>query len=334
MPFVESGDLRIDQDLPEQIRSPEYGAAKRPPLVVILGPTAVGKTEAAIQLAERMDGEIVSADSRLLYRGMDIGTAKPSPEQRKRVPHYLIDITDPDQVWSLTLFQRAAHEAINGIHSRGRMPFLVGGTGQYVRAILESWQIPEIKPDPQIRTSLETWAAEIGADGLHDRLAVLDPEAAAKIDYRNLRRTIRALEVILLSGEKFSSQRRQSQPPYRAMQIGLSMPRADLYALIDSRIDAMLDAGLVEETMALLERGYAPDLPTFSAIGYREIIDHLLGETTLEEAVMLIKRHTRQLVRRQANWFKEDDPDIHWFEVRNKFIVDVEALLRNWLESD
>ena len=324
----------MDQGQPEQTQPPEYGTKKRPPLVAIMGPTAVGKTEAAIQLAERMDGEIVSADSRLLYRGMDIGTAKPSPEQRKRVHHNLIDIADPDQVWSLTLFQRAAHEVINGIHSRGRLPFLVGGTGQYIRAILESWQIPEIKPDPQLRAILETWAAEIGTDGLHDRLAVLDPEAAAKIDYRNLRRTIRALEVILRSGEKFSGQRGHSQPPYRAMQIGLSMPRAELYARIDSRIDAMLDAGLVEETKALLEKGYAPELPTFSAIGYREIIDHLLGETTLEQAVMLIKRHTRQLVRRQANWFKENDPDIHWFDVRNEFITDVETLLRNWLESD
>ena len=334
MPFVEFDDLRIDLELPEQIRSPEDGAKKRPPLVAILGPTAVGKTEAAIQLAERMDGEIVSADSRLLYRGMDIGTAKPSPEQRKLVPHYLIDIADPDQVWSLTLFQRAAHEAIDGIHSRGRIPFLVGGTGQYVRAILESWQIPEIKPDPQLRTSLETWAADIGADGLHDRLTVLDPEAASRIDYRNLRRTIRALEVILRSGEKFSSQRGQSLSPYRAIQIGLSMPRTDLYAQIDFRIDAMLDAGLVEETKALLDRGYAPELPTFSAIGYREIIDHLLGVITLEQAVILIKRRTRQLVRRQANWFKEEDPDIHWFEVRNESIADVETLLRNWLESN
>jgi tRNA dimethylallyltransferase len=334
MPCVESDDLRMAQELPEQIRSPEYGAKKQPPLVVILGPTAVGKTEAAIQLAERMDGEIVSADSRLLYRGMDIGTAKPSPEQRKRVPHHLIDIADPDQVWSLTLFQRAAHEAINGIHFRGQLPFLVGGTGQYIRAILEAWQIPKIKPDPQLRAILETWATEIGADGLHDRLAVLDPEAAAKIDYRNLRRTIRALEVILRSGEKFSGQRGHSQPPYRAMQIGLSMPRAELYARIDSRIDAMLVAGLVEETMALLEMGYAPDLPTFSAIGYQEIIDHLLGVITLEQAVMLIKRRTRQLVRRQANWFKDNDPDIHWFEVRNESIADVETLLRNWLDSD
>ena len=334
MPLVESDDLLMDPEQPEPIQSRKEELIMQPPLIAILGPTAVGKTETAIQLAERLDGEIVSADSRLLYRGMDIGTAKPSPEQRSRIPHHLIDIADPDQVWSLPLFQNAAHEAITGIHSRGRIPFLVGGTGQYVRAILEAWQIPKIKPDPQLRAILEAWAAEIGADGLHDRLEVLDPEAAAMIDSRNLRRTIRALEVILRSGQLFSRQRGHSQPPFRSIRVGLTMPRAELYARIDSRIEAMLEAGLVEETRKLLEMGYAPDLPTFSAIGYREIIDHLLGKITLEQAVMLIKRHTRQLVRRQANWFKEDDPDIHWFEARNESIADVVTLLRCWLASD
>jgi tRNA dimethylallyltransferase len=324
----------MDQDRSEPIQSREDDLVTQPPLVAIVGPTAVGKTEIAIQLAERLEGEIVSADSRLLYRGMDIGTAKPSPEQRSRVAHHLIDLAEPDQIWSLTKYQRAANMLIEGIHVRGRIPFLVGGTGQYVRAILEAWQIPKIKPDQQLRSVLEVWADEIGAEGLHDRLAVLDAQAASKIEPRNLRRTIRALEVIFYSGRLFSRQQEHGQPGFHTIQIGLTMPRPELYARIDSRIEAMLEAGLVQEVRWLLDKGYAPDLPAFSAIGYREIIDHLLGEITLEQAVMLIKRRTRQLVRRQANWFKEDDPDIHWFDVNDDPIADIDTLLRYWLDSD
>jgi tRNA dimethylallyltransferase len=305
-----------------------------PPLIVILGPTAVGKTEVAIQLAEQMDGEIVSADSRLLYRGMDIGTAKPSRDQRRRIPHHLIDVANPDQIWSLAQFQAKAHQSIEEIHSKGRLPFLVGGTGQYLRAITEAWQIPKIKPDQQLRKALENWSIEIGADGLHRRLATIDPGAAAKIDYRNLRRTTRALEVILRSGKLFSKQRTQSQSPYRVFLIGLTISREKLYARIDSRIDDMLAAGLVAEVKGLLDYGYSPDLPPFSAIGYQEIIDHLLGRITLEEAVMLIKRHTRQFVRRQANWFKDDDPDIHWIDAIDTDLAHLEANLQNWLNYD
>ena len=305
----------------------------RPPLVVILGPTAVGKTDLAIQLAERLGGEIISADSRLLYRGMDIGTAKPTPEQRQQVPHYLIDVADPDQVWSLTLFQRAAKKAIKDIHSRFRLPFLVGGTGQYIRAIVADWQIPEIKPNFLLRKTLENWAEETGADGLHARLASIDPDAASKIEYRNLRRTIRALEVIFLSGKPFSEQRQIGKSPYSNIQIGLNMPRGELYARIDARIDTMLAAGFVAEVETLLSKGYSPDLPTFSAIGYQEIIDHLLGNTSLEEALTIIKRRTRQFVRRQANWFKEDDPNIHWFQ-SGISVSEIETLLRCKLDFD
>lgn len=283
------------------------------PLVVILGPTAAGKTELAIHLADQFQGEIVSADSRLLYRGMDIGTAKPTLKQRKLVPHHLIDVADPDEVWSLTLFQRAAHEAINDILNRGRLPFLVGGTGQYVHAITEAWNIPEVKPNLPLRHILEGWAAEIGKQGLHSRLAVIDPVAASNIDYRNQRRTIRALEVIFISGRSFSEQRQRGNPPFRSIQIGLIIPRPELYERIDARVDSMLAAGFVSEVESLLTMGYSPDLPTFSAIGYQEIIDYLYGKTTLVEAVTLIRRRTRQLARRQANWFKEDDPDIYWF---------------------
>ena len=334
MPSNNNDNLGTDDLSHDSNLSSDSDAFDRPPLVVLLGPTAVGKTDLVIQLADRLNGEIVSADSRLLYRGMDIGTAKPTPEQRARVPHHLIDVTYPDQAWSLPLFQRAAHEAIKSIQTRGRLPFLVGGTGQYIRAIVNDWQIPKIKPDLQLRQVLENWANEIGFDGLHARLAILDPKAASKIDYRNLRRTIRALEVIFLSGRLFSDQRLYGTSAYNTLQVGISMPRPELYARIDSRIDAMLAAGFVREVNTLLSRGYAPDLPTFSAIGYREIIDHLLGETTLEQAVTIIKRRTRQFVRRQANWFKDDDPQIHWIQAGEGSYSEIESLLRGKLDLD
>lgn len=301
------------------------------PLVVILGPTAVGKTEIAIQLAEQLDGEIVSADSRLLYRGMDIGTAKPGEEDRARVLHHLIDVADPDEVWSLAVYQREAYRAISEIHVRARLPFLVGGTGQYIRAVIEGWTIPRVRSDHELRAVLEGWAEEIGAEGLHARLAAVDEKAAAKIDYRNLRRTVRALEVILRTGRRFSAQRRKNAPPYRILQVGLTRPREQLYARIDARIDAMLAAGLVEEVKNLLEQGYAPDLPTLSAIGYREVSAYVSGKISLGEAVTLMKRHTRHFVRRQANWFKAGDPDIRWFNLETQTADDVARTIRAWL---
>jgi tRNA dimethylallyltransferase len=300
----------------------------RQPLVVIIGPTAVGKTELAIQLAIRMKGEIVSADSRLLYRGMDIGTAKPTLDQRQQVPHHLIDVANPDHIWSLTVFKNKARQAINEIHARKYLPFMVGGTGQYVRAIVEDWQIPKVMPDLELRHALENWSEIVGKEGLHARLAVLDPKAAKKIDARNLRRTIRALEVIFHSGKKFSLQKVRGKPTYNLILIGLNLPREILYQQIDHRIDAMLEQGLIDEVQELLAKGYSPELPSFSAIGYREVIDYLQGKTTLDEAIMLIKRHTRQFVRRQANWFKLDDPSISWFEMKNQPLPEIESLLR------
>jgi tRNA dimethylallyltransferase len=299
-------------------------------IVVILGPTAVGKTEAAIQLAERLDGEIISADSRLFYRGMDIGTAKPSPAERRRVPHHLIDVAEPDETWSLAQFQSAARRAIEEIRSRQRLPLLVGGTGQYIRAVTEGWETPRVEPVPELRAALESWIKEIGPDGLHTRLAVLDPEAARGIDPRNVRRTVRALEVILATGRPFSGQRRNGPSPYRLLLLGISRPRPELYARIDARVDAMLAAGLVEEVRGLLAKGYPPDLPAFSAIGYREIIDYLLGKSSLEEAAARIKRQTRMFVRRQANWFKADDPKIHWFHAGPEVADEMEVIIRDW----
>lgn len=320
---------RVQGDMPEgDPGETSFTYGEQLPLVVILGPTAVGKTELAIQLALRLDGEIVSADSRLLYRGMDIGTAKPSLKQRQQVPHHLIDVADPDQIWSLTLFKKSAREAIEDIHKRNHFPFLVGGTGQYMRAIVEDWQIPAVKPDMDLRGVLENWAAEIGQDGLHARLVVLDPQAAEKINPRNLRRTIRALEVIFRSGKKFSGQQLRGEPTYELIQVGLTLPRAELYERIDSRIDKMIAEGLVAEVQQLLGKGYSPDLASFSAIGYSEIIDYLQGKSTLDEAVILTRRRTRQFVRRQANWFKSDDPSISWFESRDQSLGEIESLLR------
>jgi len=302
-------------------------------LVVLVGPTAVGKTEVSLQLAERLEGEIVSADSRLFYRGMDVGTAKPTPEERRRVLHHLIDVADPDETWSLALFQRAARQAIASIQARGRLPLLVGGTGQYVRAVVDEWEIPAAEPNPSLRKALEDWAGQVGEEGLHTRLAVLDPAAAGWIDYRNQRRTVRALEVILSTGRRFSEQRNRGSPLYRTLILGLTRPRPELYARIDSRIDAMLEAGFAGEVQALLERGYSQDLPTMSAIGYQEMVRYILGKTSLEEAVASMQRRTRQFVRRQANWFKETDPEINWFRVGESTVAELEAVIRGWLES-
>lgn len=301
-----------------------------PPLVVILGPTAVGKTEVALQLAGRLDGEIVSADSRLFYRGMDIGTAKPSPQERQSVPHHLIDVAEPDETWSLAQFQEHARQAIAAIHARQRLPFLVGGSGQYLRAVTQGWEPPAVPPDPRLRRALEDWALQVGKDGLHARLARLDPEAAQAIDPRNQRRTVRALEVILSTGRRFSDQRQRQPSPYRLLQIGLIRPRPELYARIDARIDAMLAAGLVEEVRRLLGRGYDPGLPSLSAIGYRQVAAHLQGQISLEEAVTQIRRDTRTFVRRQANWFKPDDALIHWFTPEGQALENIQHLIQKW----
>ncbi len=303
------------------------------PLIIILGPTAVGKTEASLQLAERLDGEIISADSRLLYRGMDIGTAKPALEERQRVPHHLIDVADPDQVWSLAMYLAAVKSALRNIHERGRLPFMVGGTGQYVRAVVEGWQIPEVQPDPRLRTVLEAWAMEIGPEALYQRLVSIDPEAATRIEPQNLRRTVRALEVVLSTGQLFSTQREVEKPPYDVLMLGLTRPREELYERIDARIQNMFAEGLVEETRILLERGYSPDLPPLSAIGYRQVIQYLKGEIPMDDVVVQMKRITRRFVRHQANWFKEDDPNIEWFQVGTGSIDEMEVKIRNFLRK-
>lgn len=301
------------------------------PLVVILGPTAVGKTELSIQLAEKLNGEIVSADSRLFYRGMDIGTAKPSCDEQARIPHHLIDVANPDETWSLGQFQREAHSIIAEIHKRRRLPFLVGGTGQYIHALTKGWKIPEVKPNPQLRSILEKWGEDVTPIGLHERLVTLDPQAAQTIDPYNIRRTIRALEVILSTGQRFSTQRSRISSPYKILQLGLTRSRSELYTRVDQRIETMLKKGLTNEVNRLLEQGYSPELPTMSAIGYFEISMVLLGKMSLEEAITLMKRRTRVFIRRQANWFKLDDPDIHWFRCNEHTLADMDLTIRAWL---
>ena len=304
----------------------------KPHLILLVGPTAVGKTEVAIQLAERINCEIVSADSRLFYRGMDIGTAKPTRAEQARVPHHLIDIANPDEILSLAVFQKMATETLADIQARGRLPLLVGGTGQYVRAVAQGWTPPEVEPDEKLRSELEKLKDEKGIDWLHKKLKSFDPEATEKIDARNFRRTIRALEVVLTTGRKFSEQRSKSDSPYHLITIGLTRPREELYARVDARIEAMFEAGFVDEVKGLLAKGYSPTLPTISAIGYRECVRVIQGELNEEQAKVEIRRVTRVFVRRQGNWFKESDPQIKWFRVHNEMTKEIREYLRELVD--
>lgn len=285
-------------------------------VVALVGPTAAGKTDLALTLASMLDAEVVSADSRYLYVGMDIGTAKPTLAERQRVLHHLIDVTTPDRPWSLAQFQAAAYAAIDGILARGRLPLLVGGTGQYVRAVVEGWQPPPAEASGLLRAELEAELARSGLAALAARLQQVDPASASRVDLRNPRRVVRALEVALSTGESFVAQRRRRPPPYAVTWVGLTRPRPELYARIDARVDAMLAAGLVTEVAGLAAQGYGWHLPALSAIGYRQIGEYLRGECDLAEAVRRIKQATRQFVRRQANWFKLSDPAIRWLEAQ------------------
>jgi tRNA dimethylallyltransferase len=258
---------------------------------------------------------------------MDIGTAKPSHEELARVPHYLIDTVNPDETLSLAVFQEKAKNIIADIHARGKLPFLVGGTGQYIRAVTEGWTPPEVTADERLRDELEKLKEERGVEWLHARLQFLDPEAAAKIDARNVRRTIRALEVILTTGRKFSEQRGQVDSPYHLITVGLTRPRPELYQRVDERIDAMFANGLVDEVKSLLEKGYSPTLPSMSAIGYRECIRVVNDEWSIEQAKTEMRRVTRIFVRRQANWFKESDPNIMWFKVEEGIDKEIEKYI-------
>jgi tRNA dimethylallyltransferase len=286
-------------------------AATTIPLLVLVGPTAAGKTALAVALAERLhaDGiepEAISADSRQIYRLMDIATAKPTPDERAHLPHHLIDVVWPDESYTLAQYQADATSAIVGIYARRCLPTLVGGTGLYVRAVVDGLAIPRVAPDPALRAALEAEAASMGPSALYERLAELDPATAARIDPRNVRRLVRALEVCILSGRPFSEQQGARPTPYRPLILGLNMDRAALYARADARIDAMLAAGLVDETRTLMERGYAWSMPSMSSLGYREIGAYLRGETGLADAVARFKLDTHAYIRRQLTWFRPD----------------------------
>jgi tRNA dimethylallyltransferase len=293
-----------------------------PPLLVIVGPTAVGKTTLSLALAAQYQGEIVSADSRLHYQGMDIGTAKPTAEQRSTIPHHLIDICRPDQTLTLAQYQRLAYQTIDDIHQRRHLPLLVGGTGQYVKAIVEGWGIPEVAPQRPLRKSL----SKLDGPELARWLAVLDPEAAEKIDPRNIRRVIRALEVTLVTGRPITELQRKQPPPYRIKTIGLHADRETLYQRIDQRVENMMAAGLLAEVESLIEAGYKPTLPAMSGLGYRQLLAFLAGERslaegtlaegTLAEAIERIKFETHRFARQQYTWFRLDDPAISWFDTQ------------------
>jgi len=302
-------------------------------VIAILGPTAVGKTRISIPLAERFEGEIVSVDSRLIYRGMDIGTAKPTLEERERVPHHLIDVANPDDIWNLAKYSQAALKVICDIHRRAKVAFLVGGTGQYLRAILEGWTPPPSAESPALRETLEAIAASKGHDALHRQLQEVDPASASRIDPRNIRRVVRALEIFHLTGMPASSQRVKEPPSFEILRIGLTLPRAELYQRIDRRIDLMIEAGWIDEVQALIELGFASDLPSLSAIGYAQLAAHLSGEMDLDHAILEIRRLSRQFVRRQANWFKADDPAIKWFDAVSGVEERIAVVIERWLSG-
>ena len=286
----------------------------QPQLLALVGPTASGKTEAALALAEALDAEIVSVDSMLVYRGMDLGTAKPSPAERARVPHHLIDVAEPSEPYSVVRYQEAATAAVEEIGARGHRALLVGGSGLYFRAVVDELEFPGT--DPDARGALEKEAAALGPAGMHERLTLLDPVAAGRIEPKNVRRTVRALEVPAITGRPFSAfaEAWERYEPQAVRAAGVRMPRDVLLARIDERVRAMLEAGWFDEVRALVERGFGGWLTSTQAIGYAEMTRHLRGEMTREEAVGATIKRTGNLARRQMAWFRRD-PRIRWFDV-------------------
>jgi tRNA dimethylallyltransferase len=297
-----------------------------PRLVVLTGPTAVGKTALSLRLCQRFGGEVISADSRQIYRMMDIGTAKATPAERAQVPHHLIDIRNPDETLSLAEFQRLAYATIDALHAQGRIPFLVGGTALYLRAVVEGLRIPNVPPDPPLRAALEADLAAYGVDALFLRLQNVDPATAAVIDARNPRRVLRALEIYLITGQSKVELEGAEAPPYRILQLGLSRSRSALYARIDQRVIRMVESGLAEETQRLLDAGYAPTLPAMTSLGYREMIAYLAGESTLAATVERIQIETHRFVRHQTTWFRRM-PAIQWLDLETEDVADAERLI-------
>lgn len=293
----------------------------QPNLIILVGPTGSGKSSLAIELAKALGTEIISADSRYLYRQLNIGTAKPTHDELEQVRHHLIDCADLKNPWSIGEYKTAAESLILDLNARGMIPILTGGTGQYIRSFMQNWQIPELEANLRLREAIERWGEKIGFDVLHQKLAGLDPQAAEIIDWRNHRRTVRALEVIFSTGSRFTELRRRGKSAYNLLVLGLEWERAELYQRIDQRIETMMADGFLDEVRGLIREGYSGDLKKMGVIGYSELIRHLEGEISLEEALILIRRNTRKYVRRQANWFKPSNQEIHWFNAKDPDIL-------------
>ena len=297
-------------------------------LLIILGPTACGKTALAVELAKKHNGEIISGDSMQVYRGLNIGTAKINPDEAQGIKHHLIDILEPDQAYTVADFQSAARELISGISARGRLPIIAGGTGLYISSLVSPYLFTEeTAAVREVREGLQARLQEEGAEYMHGQLQAVDPNAAAKIHYNDHQRLLRALEVYLLSGEPISKLQQQSRTQhecsYALKMIGLTMGRAQLYAKIENRVDIMMKKGLVDEVKGLLEAGYSSDLNCMKGLGYEQIVGYLQGKYDLNEAVRLIKRDTRHFAKRQFTWFKRDER-IQWFDVSD--YVDTQTL--------
>nr|WP_238192146.1 tRNA (adenosine(37)-N6)-dimethylallyltransferase MiaA [Paenibacillus sp. L3-i20] len=300
---------------------------RKQPLLVLIGPTAVGKTALSLNLAKTWDAEIISGDSMQVYKGMDIGTAKIGENERDNIPHHLIDICEPEAAYSAADFQTGATEAIRDIAARGKLPFIVGGTGLYVESLCYNFQFAENGSDEAFRAEMEAYALEHGAEALHAKLAAIDPPAAERLHPNDQRRVIRALEVHHMTGQTFSEQQagQKKESPYELCIIGLTMDRAELYRRIELRIDLMLQEGLVAEVEQLLKHDLAPNSVPMQALGYKEIAAYLRGECSYEAAVERLKRDTRRFAKRQLSWFRHMK-DIHWFDTSENFHNNLSAI--------
>ncbi len=284
---------------------------KKPPLIIVTGPTAVGKTALSVELALRVGGEIISADSMQVYRGMDIGTAKVREEEKKGVPHYLIDILDPDEEFNVTIFKQMAEERIADILSRGKIPIIAGGTGFYIQSVLYDVEFTDFDEEKraEIKALLEDTLEQKGIDFMYEKLQETDPEYAEVIHKNNIRRVLHGLEFNILTGGKLSEhneEQRERTSPYNFLYCVLNDDRAKVYGRINSRVDDMLREGLADEVRALLAKGYSRDLPSMLGLGYKEMADYLSGDCTYEAAVELIKRDTRHFAKKQLTWFKRE----------------------------